>query len=306
MALTPEQPAAYSRACHAADATMACMNSASDAPPLFLREQCLVPTHASANWNLVIGHGPVLATAIHDGHAIRESLRPHLVLDPHNQRREEDPLTGMLTTVADARLRVRTSRFEVDLNRPRDKAVPNDPADTWGLRVWRQTLPDAEITHSLAIYDDFYATIRTLLDAMIAQWGCVLLLDIHSYNHRRDGAGAAPAPTAGNPDIELGVTTLDHARWGSALQRFTEVLRACPVAGRTLDVRNNIRYPTGGHFPEWVYAHYGDKVCTISPEFKKIYMHEWTAQLDIEVLEQFRDGLQDAVDAVRGEFAACR
>lgn len=203
---------------------MGCMNAQS-VSPLFLPERCLVATRASVDWDLIIGHGPVLATAIHDGHAIRKSLQPYLAIDPQQRRREEDPMTGMLTTVADVRLRVRTSRFEVDLNRPRDKAVPDDPADTWGLRVWRQALPDHEISQSLAIHDDFYTTIRALLDAMIEQWGCVLLLDLHSYNHRRDGANAAPAPSAGNPDIELGVTTLDHRRWGSVLQRFTEALQ---------------------------------------------------------------------------------
>ncbi len=215
-------------------------------------------------------------------------------------------MTGLLTAVGDVRLRVRTSRFQVDLNRSRDKAVYIEPDDAWGLQVWKSALAHSEIKQSLAAYDDFYAMIGALLDGLVAQWGCVLLLDIHSYNHRRDGADAPPAPVAGNPEIELGVTTLDHGRWGPALQRFTEALRAHPVAGHSPDVRENVRYPTGGHFPEWVYANYGDKVCTISPEFKKIYMDEWTAQLDIAVLEQFRDGLQAAVDAVRGEFMSCR
>lgn len=265
-----------------------------------------VSTHVRDDWDLILGHGPVVATAIHDGHALRDTLHPHLALGAGDRRREEDPMTGVLTSVGDTRLRVRTSRFQVDLNRPRDKAVYADPDDSWGLRVWQGALPAAEIAESLAVYDDFYLMMRTLLDALVAQWGCVLLIDIHSYNHRRDGPDAPPAPIAGNPDIELGVTTLDHARWGSALERFTAALRTQTVAGVTPDVRENIRYPTGGHFPEWVYATYGDKVCTISPEFKKIYMDEWTAQLDIAALEQFRSGLQRAVDAVRGEFMACR
>lgn len=282
------------------------MNATNTATTQFIREQGLVELDSCDDWDLIIGHGPVLATAIHDGHAMRESLRRHVALDAAGRRREEDPMTGVLTSVADTRLRVRTSRFQVDLNRPRDKAVSRDSADTWGLQVWKGALPGAEVTRSLEVYDRFYATMRSLLDEMVAKWGGVLLLDIHSYNHRRDGADAAPAPVAGNPDIELGVTTLDHARWGSALQRFTKALRSQTIAGRAPDVRENIRYPTGGHFPEWVYATYGEKVCTISPEFKKIYMDEWTAQLDIDVLEQFRAGLQKGVDAVREEFLACR
>lgn len=67
-------------------------------------------------------------------------------------------------------------------------------------------------------------------------------------------------------------------------------------------MRENVRYPTGGYFPEWVYATWGDRVCTISPEYKKIHMDEWTGQVDIDALEDFRDGLERAVDAVRGDF----
>lgn len=257
---------------------------------------------ATKHWDLVRGQGPVIATAIHDGHAIRDSLQPHLAIGAAERRREEDPMTGVLAEVGDVRIRVDTSRFEADLNRPRDKAVARDPADVWDLKLWRGDLTDAEVERSLAHYDRFYALMRSLIEERLERWGSVLLVDIHSYNHRRDGPDAPPAPQCDNPDIELGVTTLDPARWGHVARRFREVLRATPVAGRSPDVRENVRFPTGGHFPEWVYATWGEKVCTISPEFKKIYIDEWTAHVDIPVLEGFRHGLQQAVDAVRPEF----
>lgn len=254
------------------------------------------------DWDLVIGDGPVIATAIHDGHAVRDSLRPWLAISDEDRRREEDPMTGCLIEAGDVRLRVRTSRFQADLNRPRDKAVATDPAATWGLQCWRDDFPQAEIEQSLAYYDRFYEMIGTLIDDQVARWGSVLLIDIHSYNHRRDGAHAPPAAQHGNPDIELGVTTLDPDRWGGVARRFAETLRASPVQGRHPDVRENVRFPTGGHFPEWVYATWGDKVCTISPEYKKTWMDEWTMQVDIPALEDLRTGLRHAVDAVRPEF----
>lgn len=254
------------------------------------------------DWDLVIGHGPVVATAIHDGHRMRPSLLSELAIDESARRRDEDPLTGLLTSAGDVRLRARNSRFQVDLNRPRDKALSTDPDDTWGIRFWNGPLPEDELALSRAEHDRFYSMFTALIEALLARWGCVLLLDIHSYNHRRDGAEAEAADPAGNPDIELGVTTLDAARWGETARRFADALRHKPVAGRLPDVRNNVRYPTGGHFPEWVYATWGDRVCTISPEYKKIHMDEWTGQVDIAALEDFRDGLERAVDAVRGDF----
>ncbi|WP_158238385.1 MULTISPECIES: N-formylglutamate amidohydrolase [Luteimonas] len=258
-------------------------------------------------WDLIVSDGPVIATAVHDGHLLRESLQARVKLDDEGRRREEDPLTGLLTTVGDIRLRVRTSRFEVDLNRSRDEAVYASPEACWGLDVWQQSpLPDDEIATSLALHDRFYAMFGELLDRTVDRWGCALLIDLHSYNHRRDGADAAPAPAAGNPDIELGFTTFDPDRWGDTAKRFANVLRRHPVRNALPDVRANVRFPTGGHFPEWVYATWGDKVCTISPEYKKIFMDEWTGQADIAALYALRDGLQKAVDAVRPEFLQCR
>ena len=258
-----------------------------------------------SDWDMVLGDGPVIATAIHDGHHLRDSLLPYLAIDDAERRREEDPLTGLLAAVGDARITARASRFQVDLNRPRDKAMSSDPVDTWGLQVWRD-LPDAERERSLAEHDRFYSMISDLIEERLARWGCVLLIDIHSYNHRRDGADAAPAPQQANPDIELGVTTLDPERWGGVARTFGQVLRDTPVGGRNPDVRENVRFPTGGYFPEWVYATWGERVCTISPEFKKIYMDEWTGLADIAVLEDFRRGLRAAVEAVRPEFLSCR
>jgi N-formylglutamate amidohydrolase len=282
------------------------MDDARDATPRPRTDPTLDALRHAGEWDLVLGDGPVLATAIHDGHAIRDALRPHLAFDDAQRRRDEDPLTGLLATVGDVRIRARHSRFQSDLNRPRDKAISADPADTWGLRVWHGPLPEALVEASRADHERFYAMVSRVVESTIARWGAVLVLDIHSYNHRRDGPGTAPAPQDANPDIDLGVTTLDRDRWGTVVDRFAEALASTPVAGRMPDVRRNVRYEGGGHFPEWLHATYGGALCAISLEYKKVYMDEWSAQADIAVVEDFRSGLERAVAAVRGDFLACR
>ena len=263
-----------------------------------------IPTPAAAEWKVAVSDGPVIATAIHDGHALRPSLRPLMALDSESRRREEDPLTGLFTAVGDVRIQASASRFEVDLNRPREGAVYARAEDAWGLEVWQSRLPGEEIERSLAAWDRFYAMFTELVDRLLERWESLLLIDLHSYNHRRDGADAEPAGLEGNPDIELGVTTADPERWGGVVSRFGDVLRRHPPSGREHDVRENVRFPTGGHFPEWVYARWGARVCTISPEYKKFFMDEWTGQADIATLYQLRDALQAAVDEVRPDFKA--
>lgn len=272
----------------------------------FIETTCLVEAAACDDWDLVVGDGPVIAAAIHDGHRMRGSLLTHLAFDEAQRRRDEDPLTGLLAMAGDVRLRVRNSRFQCDLNRQRDKAISSDPADTWGLEVWRKQLPRTEIEASQADHDRFYDMARALIDAMIARWGRLLLLDIHSYNHRRDGADAPAADPAGNPDIDLGVTTLDAERWGNVVDRFESALQEAPLRGKVPDVRRNVRYHGGGHFPEWVYATWGEAVCTISLEYKKVFMDEWTAQADLAALHDLHLGLERAVAKVRPEFLPCR
>lgn len=268
----------------------------------FREATALVAASPCDEWDLVLGQGPVIAAAVHDGHAMRASLQQYLHIDTPSRRRDEDPLTGLFTTVGDVRLRARRSRFEVDLNRPRDKALSGDPADTWGIRFWKEGLPDDEIQRSLAIHDRFYAMLAELLDALLQRHGTLLLLDLHSYNHRRDGADGPHAPAEANPDIDLGATTLDRARWGHVVDTFAGAMRDAPVAGGTPDVRENVRYPGGGHFPEWVHHRYGDRICTLSIEYKKTFMDEWTGQADIARLYDLHAGLERAVRAVRGEF----
>ncbi|MCK9489508.1 MAG: N-formylglutamate amidohydrolase [Xanthomonadales bacterium] len=261
-----------------------------------------VVTDADPGWRIAVADGPVIATAIHDGHAIRPSLRPFLVLAADQRLREEDPLTGCLTAVGDVRIEVPVSRFEVDHNRPRAQAVYRTPEDCWGLPLWRGQLPDAELEQSLAAWDRFRAMVTELIERLLDRWQALLVIDLHSYNHRRDGPKAAPAPQAENPDIELGLTTADPERWGRACERFAAALRSVPVNGHRPDVRANVRFPTGGDFPEWLHATWGSRLCTISPEYKKTFMDEHSGQADIAALYALREGLQVAVDAVRPQF----
>ena len=74
-------------------------------------------------WKITKGQGPVVAAAIHDGHRVREEVSKILALTDAERLREEDPFTAIWTEVAETRIIGLQSRFEVDLNRPREKAV---------------------------------------------------------------------------------------------------------------------------------------------------------------------------------------
>ena len=70
--------------------------------------------------------------------------------------------------------------------------------------------------------------LRTRLDALAAD-GPSVAFDVHSYNHRRDGAGTPASDPVDNPEVNVGTGSLDRDRWGHVVDSFIDALAAAPV-----------------------------------------------------------------------------
>jgi N-formylglutamate deformylase len=241
---------------------------------------------------------PLVTTAIHAGHDLRPELLERTALDDDSRRREEDPFTDRLTAAGGAPVVVHRSRFEVDLNRPRTEAVYTTPDTCWGLDVWREPLTDEQVERSLREHDDFYASLARLLDGLAIQ-GSFVVLDMHSYNHRRQGADGPPAPVAENPEVNIGTGSLDHDRWGHVVAHLVHALRERTVMDHQLDVRENVRFK-GGYLTHWVHERYPDRGCALAVELKKVFMDEWTGQPDDQHLRQLLSAFSGAVPIMLG------
>ena len=234
-------------------------------------------------WQIQYGEGPLVAAAIHDGGEVRDELVELFKIAPHERLREQDPYTGMWTSIAPTRIVGLRSRFEVDLNRPREKAVYRTPEDAWGLKVWKRELPEEMIARSLANYDAFYEHVHHLLQQLVLKNGRVIVFDLHSYNHRRQGPDAPVDDPNANPDINIGTGSMDRVRWSPIIERFINEASAFDYQGRQLDVRENVKF-RGGHFGAWVHEKFPDSVCVISIEFKKFFMDEWKGSPNLDDL----------------------
>lgn len=248
-------------------------------------------------WHQVRGNSPLVATAIHDGHNLRPEVAAIISLTDAERLREEDPFTGRWTNIAENQLIGSQSRFEVDLNRPREKAVYIHPEDAWGLHVWQEMPSPAIIEQSLADYDAFYANAHRLFSELAAQFNHFVVFDLHTYNHRREGPNGSLADPAGNPEVNLGTGTMDRDRWSAIVDRFTHDLTAFDFLGRQLDVRENVKF-RGGQFARWTHEHFPDSGCVISIEFKKFFMDEWTGVPDPAQLEAIQLSLQSTIPGV--------
>ena len=252
-------------------------------------------------WTLKKGDRPLIATAIHDGHGLRDEVAAIMKLSEQDRLREEDPYTSSWVDVAETQIVALRSRFEVDLNRPRDKAVYVTPDDCWGLDVWKEKPSDAIIEKSLEEYDAYYSLIKEILTETRKKYGKFVLYDIHSYNHKRNGAGSEPESAEENPEVNVGTGTLDREKWSPLINRFIKDLREFDFMGRKLDVRENVKFK-GGNQVKWLHENFAETGCGLAIEFKKFWMNEWTGEKDAAKVEAINQALASTVPGVLEEL----
>jgi len=248
-------------------------------------------------WEVQCGDGPLVAAAIHDGSAVRGEVAASLAIDEAQRLYEEDPYTGVWTSVAPTRIVCFRSRFEVDLNRPREQAVYLKPEDAWGLNVWKERPPDEVVERSLAEYDAFYDQVHHVLQRLVERHGRVVVLDLHSYNHRRQGMDGPSGDPQENPDVNVGTGSMDRSRWAPIVDRFVCELTEFDFLGHHLDVRENLKF-FGGNFPRWIHETFPESVCCLAVEIKKFFMDEWTGEVDQTQLHAVGQALQKAATGV--------
>lgn len=248
-----------------------------------------VMTQSSERWWTVRhGPGPVLATAIHDGHDLRAEVASAMILQEEERLREEDPFTGQAVTGVPTHIVVHRSRFEFDLNRPPESAVYRTPDQCWGLELWEREPDDELVGRSLSIHSEYYRMLGHVLDGVASRHGRFALIDVHSYNHRRAGAGEPPTAKEDAPDINIGTFSMPRDDWAFLVDPLIESLRRFDFNGRQLDVRENIAFQGKGYQTRFVHERYPGQGCAIAFEFKKFFMDEWNGVPDPGELEAMR------------------
>lgn len=224
-------------------------------------------------------------------------------LSDNERLREEDPHTGEWTSIVGTRIIGLHSRFEVDLNRPPEKAVYQKPEDAWGLSLWKQELSPSLVQRSMDSYHAFYQAIKKLLDQKVEQHGRFFVFDLHTYNHRREGPHGPEADLVNNPEVNIGTGTMDRNRWQNVVDRFISDLGSFDFAGKKLDVRENVKF-RGGNFSKWIHEQYPDTGCSIAVEFKKFFMDEWTGEPDYQQVELINQALRSTIPGLQEVFGS--
>ncbi|WP_244477572.1 MULTISPECIES: N-formylglutamate amidohydrolase [unclassified Rhizobium] len=247
---------------------------------------------------------PLVGTAIHDGHNLHGDIAKLMALNAEERLREEDPFTAAFIQDLGNRVVVHRSRFEVDMNRPREGAVYLRPEQAWGLDIWHRTPSEERVEAMRRQHDGYYQMLRALLEDVQRAHGRFVLLDMHSYNHRRAGPEAPPTAQIDAPDINIGTFSMERAYWAPVVDAFMECLRRQPFPGRRLDVRENVAFAGKGEQTRFVHANFPRTGCAIAVEFKKIFMDEWTGQPDLEAIKALRAAIRASLPVLEKALAA--
>ena len=242
----------------------------------------------------------MLFLAIHNGHDISTHIREKIGISDNDRMREEDPFTERFIQDKKNQIIQYTSRFEYDLNRKREKAVYQKPDDCWGLPIYPDfTLSGDEISDALKAYDYFYHEIDSVIGNFLNRYENLLIWDIHSYNHRRAGNGESFDSDVLNPEIIIGTNNNRYIdkKWLPLIEWIQKRLSNIELEkyigdnrslkSRTLDVRQNVKFP-GGHLSQYLNSKYHPRVCCLAIEFKKIWMNEWTQEIDFNIFLELK------------------
>ena len=251
---------------------------------------------------------PLLYLAIHNGHHVSDHIARKIGISEFDRLREEDPYTEKFILDKPNHIIQYTSRFEYDLNR--EKGIfYQKPSDCWGLPIYPfESLDDFEKHSAYEKYEIFYFELISAIYKFLQTYDRIIILDIHSYNHRRNGKLANFDDNSENPEIIIGTNHYQElgSSWKAIIDDFESVLKEQAFVGvfpnrsnssPYLDVRQNVKF-SGGYLSRFINQKFKGNVCCISIEFQKFWMNEWTGEVHDECLLLLKKIFDEAVERV--------
>ncbi|MBL3684692.1 hypothetical protein F2981_20850 (plasmid) [Sinorhizobium meliloti] len=95
---------------------------------------------------------------------------------------------------------------------PRRRSLPAAGTGL-GPEVWAEEPPQTLVDASLSMHDEYYAMLTSFLAGIERCHGRFVVIDVHSYNHRRAGPEAEPTLSTDAPDINIGTISMDARKW---------------------------------------------------------------------------------------------
>lgn len=230
----------------------------------------------------VLEYVPFVCAAIHDGHQFRPELEAKCLLSEQSRYFEEDPYTGDFIKSLPITLIGNDSRFEYDLNRAPEDCIYEE---AWGNKVWSSPLTEEDKAVSLNKHKDFYTVVNALIAKLEADFGSVIVYDIHSYNYQRHDKTYA---------FNLGIENINKLKYNRVISYWKRQLQGIKVRKVNADVSVNHLFYGRGYFLKYITEHYSNTL-VLATEVKKVFMDELKGQAFPVVIENISKGLKTAI-----------
>lgn len=235
---------------------------------------------------------PVIATAIHAGHHVREEILALMEILPAQRLFEEDPATDLMIKGLSNTVWGLDSRAVYDLNRSPDLALPLTPEQFWGVQVYHT--PPTAVMHrkSLAQHARFYDFMGTVVAHMLEKFNVCIVLDIHSYNISRQQEKGIASP----PVFNLGTERLDRDRWKLHIEKWLDALKGIVLPGIATTVAENVVFFGKGELCRRL-TDWDDRVLVLPTEVSKVYIDELTGEIFPPMVEALNQEFQRILSA---------
>jgi hypothetical protein len=226
---------------------------------------------------------PYVATAIHAGHHLRESLAQKCLLNPLERKFEEDPYTEDMILGLPIVLYGLDSRYEYDLNRNPDHAVYDK---AWGKDVWKPALTEEERDESLRKHMNYYKVFTTMVQKLESLYGICIVFDMHSYNHERLGSDT--------PLFNIGTENVDTARFGDYIAQWQRELSLIDLGIVKTQCNIDDVFKGRGYQAVFIREHHPNTLI-FPTEVKKVYQHPENSEPYPEIIEKLSRQLSTAI-----------
>jgi N-formylglutamate amidohydrolase len=229
---------------------------------------------------------PSVVVAAHAGHRVRDELLTKMAIEEADRAYEEDTSVDEIAAELPVQMIALDSRYEYDANRIREQAVYLKPFQSWGKKVWQVPPTKEELEICYQKHDEFQEMLDHLVEQISGLTGRALVIDLHSYNHRRP---AQQIRSEAMPTFNLATSAHDQQKHRKALDALAGELRAIDLPGG-VTVKENAVFKKDGALATALEPKYPESL-VVPIEVKKIYMDETTGEVFPDLVARLRRGL---------------
>lgn len=228
---------------------------------------------------------PLVGLALHGGHQVREEFQMKMAIEDLERRIEEGPATDDFITSFPIQMIALDSRYEYDLDRPREESVYLKPFQSWGKKVWRTPPTKDELEMSYQKYDEFHELFDFMVEQFTEMFGKIFCLDLHTYSPKRPTfvgkMGALPMFCVSSTDT-------DRKQFKEPIDYFISQLGKVNLPGGGSGVKENDPFKKDGALTTAFSTKFADSLF-LPIEIKNIYLHDETGELDPAIVAPLTD-----------------